>query len=400
MGSRRLACLVAIAWSAGTLAQSPSAQGGAAAATQPRGYTIPVVDLAGDTARQVVVDREDGQYLGHPTTVLLEDGRTMIAVYPKGHGRGAIVMKRSADGGRTWSPRLPTPASWETSLEVPTIYRTVDARGTRRLILFSGLYPIRLATSSNDGATWSELQPIGRVGGIVAMSSLVPLRTGPGHYIALFHDDGRFIDEQPQAGARVFRVYKTLSSDGGLTWSAPEVIATHPQAQLCEPGAVRSPDGRQIAVLLRENSRTFNSFVILSNDEGRTWSEPREVSAALTGDRHTAKYGPDGRLFVTFRDMTRESSTPGDWVGWVGTYDDIIRGREGQYRVRLMKNHDGSDCAYPGLELLPDGTFVTTTYGHWTEGAQPYIVSTRFTLAELDRLAHGKARNGRQQKEH
>ena len=355
MGSRRLACLVAIAWSAGTLAQSPSAQGGAAAATQPRGYTIPVVDLAGDTARQVVVDREDGQYLGHPTTVLLEDGRTMIAVYPKGHGRGAIVMKRSADGGRTWSPRLPTPASWETSLEVPTIYRTVDAKGTRRLILFSGLYPIRLATSSNDGATWSELAPIGQFGGIVAMSSLVPLRTGRGHYMALFHDDGRFIGEKPPEGARVFRVYKTMSSDGGLTWSAPEVIATHPQAQLCEPGAVRSPDGRQIAVLLRENSRTFNSFVILSNDEGRTWSEPREVSAALTGDRHTAKYGPDGRLFVTFRDMTRESSTPGDWVGWVGTYDDIIRGREGQYRVRLMKNHDGSDCAYPGLELLPDG---------------------------------------------
>ncbi len=56
-----------------------------------RGYSIPLVDLAADAARQVVVDREPGQYLGHPTTVLLEDGRTMIAVYPKGHGRGAIV---------------------------------------------------------------------------------------------------------------------------------------------------------------------------------------------------------------------------------------------------------------------------------------------------------------------
>ena len=34
-------------------------------------YTL---DLARDTARQVTVDREPGQYLGHPTTVLLEDG--------------------------------------------------------------------------------------------------------------------------------------------------------------------------------------------------------------------------------------------------------------------------------------------------------------------------------------
>ena len=52
-----------------------------------------------------------------------------------------------------------------------------------------------------------------------------------------------------------------------------------------------------------------------------------------------------------------------------------------------MKNHKTADCAYPGLESLPDGTFVSTTYGHWTEGEQPYIVSVRFKLEELDRRA-------------
>jgi hypothetical protein len=364
-------------------------------ATPPRGYSIPVIDLAAETARQTVVDREPGQYLGHPTTVLLEDGRTMIIVYPKGHGRGAIVMKRSSDGGRTWSGRLPTPPNWETSLEVPTIYRTVDAKGTRRLIMFSGLYPIRLAVSGDDGATWSGLAPIGNFGGIVAMASLVPLRTGAGHYMALFHDDGRFISEKPAEGPRQFKVYKTFSTDGGLIWSPPEVVVSHPVAHLCEPGALRSPDGKQIALLLRENSRKLNAFVVFSNDEGRTWSVPRELPGALTGDRHVAKYAPDGRLFITFRDTTLESATKGDWVAWVGTYDDIVSGREGQYRVRLMDNKDEWDCAYPGLELLPDGTFVTTTYGHWEAGAEPYIVSVRLTLAELDRLAASAPRPGR-----
>src|SRR5262245_12615382 len=62
-------------------------------------YTIPTVDISGERARQTVVDREAGQYLGHPTTVLLEDGHTILIVYPKGHGRGAIVYKRSVDGG-------------------------------------------------------------------------------------------------------------------------------------------------------------------------------------------------------------------------------------------------------------------------------------------------------------
>jgi len=99
------------------------------------------------------------------------------------------------------------------------------------------------------------------------------------------------------------------------------------------------------------------------------------------------RYAPDGRLFITFRDTTLESPTRGDWVAWVGKYDDIPQGREGQYRVRLMRNHKAYDCAYAGLEVLPDGTLVTTTYGHWTEGESPYIVSVRLKLDELDRRA-------------
>jgi hypothetical protein len=55
-----------------------------------------------------------------------------------------------------------------------------------------------------------------------------------------------------------------------------------------------------------------------------------------------------------------------------------------------MDNHKDADCAYPGLELLPDGTFVATTYGHWTPNEPPYIVSVRFTLNELDARAAGR----------
>lgn len=352
---------------------------------QPRGYTIATIDLSAQTHRQVIVDRQKDQYLGHPTTVLLEDGRTILCVYPKGHGRGAIVMKRSTDGGRTWSDRLPLPQSWATSQEVPTLHRVVDAKGVKRLIVFSGLYPIRMAVSQNDGSRWTELVPIGDFGGVVAMASVIALKT-PGHYMAMFHDDGRFLRKGGRR-TETFTLYATFSKDGGLTWGQPHAILFRSDVHLCEPGAVRSPDGRQIAALLRENSRRRNSHVIFTDDEGRTWTDPRELPGALTGDRHTLRYAPDGRLVATFRDTTLDSPTQGDWVAWVGTYEDIARGREGQYRIRLMDNHHRWDCAYPGLELLPDGTFVTTTYGHWTEGQQPYIVSVRFRLEEIDALA-------------
>jgi hypothetical protein len=347
----------------------------------PGGFSIPLIDLAGETHRQVLVDREPDQYLGHPTTVLLEDQHTIITVYPKGHGRGAIVMKKSPDGGLTWSDRLPVPENWSTSQEVPTLYPVMDRDGTKRLIMFSGLYPIRMALSEDGGDTWSPLESIGDFGGIVAMGDLVQLRDG--RYMAFFHDDGRFINGREEERGQ-FYVYKIVSSNGGLTWSQPEVVVTHPVAHLCEPGVIRSPDGQQLAMLLRENSRQFNSFVTFSDDEGITWSTPKEVTGALTGDRHQAIYGPDGRLFISFRDRTHVSPTWGDWVGWVGTYEDIVRGQEGQYRVRIMDNLEGADTAYPGVEILPDGTVVTTTYGHWTQNESPYIMSVRFTFEELD----------------
>ena len=155
----------------------------------PPSYTIPTIDLADQTHRQIVVDKEEGQYLGHVSTVLLEDQQTIIAVYPKGHGGGTVVMKKSFDTGLTWTERLEVPENWATSKEVPTIHRVVDRQGVKRLILFSGLYPIRMAVSEDDGVTWSQLEAIGDFGGIVAMGDVVRLQNG--NYMAFFHDDGR-----------------------------------------------------------------------------------------------------------------------------------------------------------------------------------------------------------------
>ena len=358
---------------------------------QSKGYSIPTIDISKQAHRQIIVDREKGQYLGHPSTVLLEDNKTMLVVYPKGHGRGGIVYKRSNDGGLTWSSRLPTPKNWETSKEVPTIHRVIDAKGKKRLIMWSGLYPARLAISDNDGNSWSELKPVGDWGGIVVMGCLEPLKTGKGNYMAMFHDDGRFFKGKMKRKIDpVFTLFKTFSKDGGLTWSYPEVILARNDVHLCEPGIIRSPDGKQLCVLLRENARRRNSYVIFSSDEGKTWTAPRELPASLTGDRHTGRYSKDGRLFISFRDRTHETPTFGDWVAWVGTYSDIVNGREGQYRVRLMDNHKSADCAYPPVEILPDDTLVTTTYGHWTKGESPYIVSVRLKLSELDAIAKRK----------
>lgn len=401
-------------------------QGDEAKKTEPY-LRIPVVDLDGDKSRQIIVDKEKDKYLGHPTTVLLEDNKTMLTVYPKGHGKGGIVYKKSKDAGLTWSERISTPESWATSREVPTLHRVVDKYGKKRLIMWSGLYPARLSVSEDDGANWSELEIAGNWGGIVVMACMTKLNTGKGHYMALFHDDKRFFTgdgkkmyerDKESFISRMFTLYKTFSSDGGLTWSYPEVITKSREIHICEPGIIRSPDGIEIAVLLRENSRRDNSQVIFSRDEGQTWTRPKPLSNELTGDRHVIKYAPDGRLLVVFRDRSPRiyheklveissernetnysvvaadtglgSPTEGDWVAWVGNYEDLHKRGKGQYRIRIKDNTKGWDTTYPGLELLPDGTFVTTTYGHWKKGESPYILSVRFKLEEVDNLVKQK----------
>lgn len=405
---------------------------------------IPTIDLSKETHRQIVVDREEGRYLGHVSTVLLSDKTTIYAVYVLGHGRGQAVMKKSLDRGQSWSERLEIPESWSTLLQVPVIYKVSDTTGKERLLLFTGHYPIRMSISEDNGESWSEFSPIGDFGGNVSMSDMIKLNDG--RYMAFFHDDGRFIDNnkkdikfqlyksvcdeyskvelynsfkinaqewsKPEVDERtrlddnlswskpnlIYEsysgkkekgdtsiIYKTISNDGGKIWSKPVPIVSHKDAYLAEAGVLYSPDRKQLALIMRENTRKYNSFVSYSNDEGRTWSEPIEVSKELTGDRHNICYSHDGRVVITFRDTSKNSPTHGDWVVWVGKYDDIINGRNGEYRIRLMKNYYKDDCGYSGLELLEDGTFVATSYGHWVDNEKPYIVSISFSLDNLER---------------
>ena len=121
---------------------------------------------------------------------------------------------------------------------------------------------------------------------------------------------------------------------------------------LDEPSIIRSPNGEQILCLMRENARKFNSLMMVSDNEGETWSNPVELPGLLTGDRHMpqyAGYAGNGRLVITFRGMAHQSSTKGDFVAWIGKYEDIVNGHEGQYRVRLLDNKSAL-----GIPDIPD----------------------------------------------
>ena len=95
--------------------------------------------------------------------------------------------------------------------------------------------------TEDDGANWIELNPVGDCGGIVVMGFVETLNTGQSHYLAMFHDDGRSFTWNGRKTS-TFKLFQIFSTDGGLTWSFPEVVYQSSEVYLSEPGCIRSPE--------------------------------------------------------------------------------------------------------------------------------------------------------------
>lgn len=407
-------------------------------------YTVPVLDLSelpdGLVGTEfeylydlpVVDDTYD--YMAHPDSVLLKNG-DILTVYPQGHGKGAILNKVSTDGGKSWSETVEnTPESWVHSLETPTVYRLTFSDGTAdKLILISANSKwanmetpggFECSISTDEGQTWSEFQRFFSfedefsVIPIVAMASLTRLKEN-GEFVdkwmGLFHD-GEFYN---------YKTVLTFDENGNMQWSTPEKYLAdyreiEAQACLCEIEVIRSDRGQgdELCLITRSNAKNINTMVAFSTDEGKTWSEPKEAPAALNGERHKAEYTADGRLVITFRSIERgkkaqlyakKTDRSRGWiseglVAWVGTYDDLKNGTEGQYRIKLAhvyadgqtkpQYYAGSDTGYCGNVVLEDDTVVITAYGKFSPDAKTadgktlktYICSKRINLKDTDAL--------------
>ena len=241
--------------------------------------------------------------------------------------------------------------------------------------------------SDDGGKTWSEYKnwhekkKDGTTNyTIVAMASLIQLKDKNGNniqkWMGVYHDVN-YVN---------YKTYLTFDESGNEQWSDPEPYlneyrTTESKYQMCEIGMFRSPDGKRIVGLARSQSHNNPSTLIYSDDEGETWSEPMDLPGSLAGERHKAMYDPiSGKLVITFREIQFDLNNnnqfdgandwmAGDWVAWVGTYEDLMEQNDGQCHILLCEdwanNRYSGDTGYTGFVVLSDGTFVMDSYGHW-----------------------------------
>ena len=82
--------------------------------------------------------------------------------------------------------------------------------------------------------------------------------------------------------------------------------------------------------------------------------------------------------------MRMTAQTRGDFVAWVGGMNISLKVGRSIAPTATSPSRWIWGCGYPGLEILPDVTFVAATYVVYQPGEQNSVVSVRVKLNEID----------------
>lgn len=203
--------------------------------------------------------------------------------------KGGSYIKRSDDGGLTWS--------------APSKLPVYAPHGPNRLpdgsfIYFGRVYSRNMISAyrSTDGLNWEWMSDVPLPKKEMYDKAFEPycIALPSGRLLGVIRIETKFSDKDPEG---TFTMYTTYSDDMGKTWSAAEPTGLNgspPHMIIHSSGALILSYGRR--------QRSYGEKVALSYDEGKTWEEHTLFDDAPSPDLGytTTAELPDGTLVSVY----------------------------------------------------------------------------------------------------
>lgn len=302
------------------------------------------------------------------------------------HGDLDLVMKRSIDGGQTWSGQLVVYEEGDTAkITIGNPCPVVDrSTGIIWLPFCRDNKTVFLTSSRNDGRSWSEPVEVPNV----VKADWNWVATGPGIGIQLKQGPhaGRLIipsDHRIDRGKeREWNSHMMYSDDAGKTWQISQPIQTG--GNECQ--VIERADGSLLV-----NTRMQGGFqgfrgIATSTDGGATWSDiihDRQLpcpkcQASLIRYSEPAVASPGWLLFSNPHPPAPQNGRPSG-----ARVRLTIRGSQDDGRSwPVVRELHGGPSAYSSLARLDDGT-ILCLYEGGEKSAYQAIRLARFPLEWL-----------------
>ena len=299
-----------------------------------------------------------------------------------------LVVKSSADGGKTWSPlRMvwndsentcgnPSPiidertgdimllSTWNLGTDHEKNIANQTSRDTRRVFVLS---------SSDDGNTWSGAREITKE---VKPANWTWYATGPGSGIQIRKGKhkGRLVVacDHGIAAMKGSFSHTIYSDDDGKTWMLGGIV---PAANVNESTVAELPNGH-LMLNMRNSSKTRYRQVSISKNGGKSWSAPHADTTLIEPvcEGSLIQYHYHGKKeFMVFSNPASKLSRKAMTIRFSNK-----RGKSWTFSKLLYEG----PCAYSSLTVMPDGNIACLFEAGVTK---PYegIVFEEVDVAEL-----------------